>query len=109
MMQALRDADTFLTATPWTEPSSDPYIVEPVGEWANAKNGTDKDREDYIRNNMITVFHPIGTAKMGSGSPADPEGVTDARLRVRGVKGVRVVDASIFVSIIFLLDLLDLA
>jgi choline dehydrogenase-like flavoprotein len=40
-----------------------------------------------------TIFHPVGTAKMGLAS--DPMAVTDERLRVRGVAGLRVVDASI--------------
>ena len=39
-----------------------------------------------------TIFHPVGTAKMGL--PDDPMAVLDARLRVRGVAGLRVADAS---------------
>ncbi len=39
-----------------------------------------------------TIFHPVGTAKMGI--DADPMAVLDARLRVRGVAGLRVIDAS---------------
>lgn len=44
-----------------------------------------------------TIFHPVGTCKMGPGS--DPVAVVDARLRVHGVKGLRVVDASIMPTI----------
>lgn len=40
-----------------------------------------------------TIYHPVGTAKMGPST--DPEAVVDARLRVYGVKRLRVVDASI--------------
>ena len=44
-----------------------------------------------------TIFHPVGTAKMGTDS--DPYAVTDARLKVRGVAGLRVVDASVMPAI----------
>lgn len=44
-----------------------------------------------------TIFHPVGTAKMGTDS--DPMAVTDACLRVRGVERLRVVDASVMPTI----------
>jgi choline dehydrogenase-like flavoprotein len=44
-----------------------------------------------------TIFHPVGTAKMGLES--DPAAVVDERLRVFGVKGLRVVDASVMPTI----------
>ena len=44
-----------------------------------------------------TIFHPVGTAKMGPVS--DPDAVVDARLRVHGVQGLRVVDASVMPTI----------
>ncbi len=44
-----------------------------------------------------TIFHPVGTAKMGRAD--DPAAVVDARLKVRGVAGLRVVDASIMPTI----------
>lgn len=45
-----------------------------------------------------TIFHPVGTARMGP--DGDPGAVTDARLRVRGVTGLRVVDASVMPAIV---------
>jgi choline dehydrogenase len=45
----------------------------------------------YIRNNCSGAFHPVGTCKMG----VDAEAVVDATLRVRGLDGLRVVDASV--------------
>ncbi|KAK7438862.1 hypothetical protein VKT23_017788 [Stygiomarasmius scandens] len=92
MLQALRDVDTFLNATPWTSP--EPFILEPWGDWAELRS-TDEGREQYVRENTISVYHPVGSAKMGSTA----DSVVDARLRVRGVKGLRVVDASIFPTI----------
>ena len=45
----------------------------------------------YARTYATTVFHPCGTCKMGH----DPLAVVDDRLRVRGLAGLRVADASI--------------
>ena len=44
-----------------------------------------------------TIFHPVGTAKMGTDS--DPYAVVDAQLKVRGVEALRVVDASVMPAI----------
>ena len=44
-----------------------------------------------------TIFHPVGTAKMGNAS--DPLAVVDERLRLHGLKGLRVVDASVMPTI----------
>ncbi|WP_428421066.1 GMC family oxidoreductase [Methylibium sp.] len=44
-----------------------------------------------------TIFHPVGTCRMGRAD--DPDAVVDARLRVRGVAGLRVVDASVMPTI----------
>jgi choline dehydrogenase len=50
----------------------------------------------YIRDSASTVFHPVGTCKMG----IDPMAVVDPQLRVYGVEGLRVADASIMPTII---------
>ena len=47
--------------------------------------------EPYLRSTSGTVYHPVGTCRMGS----DADAVLDPQLRVRGVDGLRVVDASI--------------
>jgi choline dehydrogenase len=52
---------------------------------------TDEAIETYLRNSAATVYHPAGTCRMGS----DTEAVTDPRLRVNGVRNLRVADASI--------------
>ena len=54
---------------------------------------TDEELAKLAGDIANTIFHPVGTAKMGSDD--DPGAVVDTRLRVRGVKGLRVVDASI--------------
>ncbi|WP_350557637.1 GMC family oxidoreductase N-terminal domain-containing protein [Psychrobacter sp. CAL346-MNA-CIBAN-0220] len=50
----------------------------------------------YIRNKSDTIYHPIGTCRMG----ADSQSVVDIDLKVRGVKGLRVIDASIMPTLI---------
>ena len=52
---------------------------------------TDTQLAAYLRDNAQSMYHPVGTCRMGS----DTEAVVDARLRVRGIDGLRVVDASI--------------
>jgi choline dehydrogenase-like flavoprotein len=54
--------------------------------------------ECYTRHLTTTVYHPVGTCKMGPDS--DPEAVVDSRLRIKGVKGLRVIDASIMPDIV---------
>ena len=50
---------------------------------------------DYARRNGQTTYHVIGTCKMGS----DPMAVVDDRLRVHGIAGLRVIDASIMPTV----------
>ena len=58
---------------------------------------TDEDILKYLREAALTVFHPVGTCKMGS----DEMAVTDpASLKVRGIKRLRVADASIMPTLI---------
>ena len=52
---------------------------------------TDAGILDWVRQVAETTFHPVGTCKMGS----DPMAVVDARLRVHGIAGLRIADASI--------------
>jgi choline dehydrogenase-like flavoprotein len=59
-------------------------------------NMTDPDWEDHIRSRADTIYHPVGTCKMGN----DDMAVVDTELRVRGIKGLRVVDASIMPTLI---------
>jgi choline dehydrogenase len=58
---------------------------------------TDDELLHGAREIGTTIFHPVGTAKMGIES--DPMAVTDARLRVRGIEGLRVIDASVMPAI----------
>jgi choline dehydrogenase-like flavoprotein len=67
---------------------------------ANAK--TDAEIETVIRNYADTIYHPVGTCRMGplEGPQAHALNVVDSELRVHGMTGLRVVDASIMPRII---------
>ena len=51
---------------------------------------------DFVRTTVATVFHPVGTCKMGT----DPMAVVDPSLRVHGIESLRVIDASIMPEIV---------
>lgn len=61
-----------------------------------AKAQTDEEIEQVIRNLADTIYHPVGSCRMGSGEMD----VVDAELRVHGLQGLRVVDASIMPRIV---------
>lgn len=63
-----------------------------------AQHQSDAEIDAALRKIVNTAYHPTGTCKMGPDS--DPMAVVDNRLRVRGVSGLRVVDASVMPDII---------
>ena len=75
-----------------------PALAGYRGEELPASGGarTDADIEQFIRNHADTIYHPVGTCRMGPG----PMDVVDARLRVHGVEGLRVVDASVMPTVV---------
>jgi choline dehydrogenase len=58
-------------------------------------SGSEADMRAFIRRHAQTLYHPVGTCAMGAGDDA----VVDLELRVRGVEGVRVVDASVMPTV----------
>ncbi|WP_374565093.1 GMC family oxidoreductase [Ideonella sp.] len=63
---------------------------------ASADARSDSEIEAFIRSRADTIYHPVGTCRMGH----DAAAVVDSRLRVHGVPGLRVVDASIMPRIV---------
>jgi choline dehydrogenase-like flavoprotein len=63
---------------------------------ASANATSDLHIEQFIREHADTVYHPVGTCRMGKGTMD----VVDHELRVRGVQGLRVVDASIMPQVV---------
>ena len=70
-------------------PAMDPYRAYEMTPGVSVQ--TDEEWLQFARDNGQTVYHPIGTCKMGN----DPMSVVDDQLRVHGIAGLRVVDASI--------------
>ena len=66
-----------------------------LGHWLPTANLA--ELRAYIRSHLETLYHPTSTARM---APLSDCGVVDARLRVHGVQSLRVVDASVFPTII---------
>ena len=71
-----------------------PYIGAPMAPWPGKVD--DAKLATVIREYAGTAFHPVGTCRMGS----DDAAVVDSELRVRGLDGLRVVDASVMPRII---------
>ena len=69
-----------------------------LGEALDLPHGTVSDEEidTFIRAKAETVYHPVGTCRMGN----DADAVVDTALRVNGVEGLRVVDASVMPRIV---------
>ena len=57
---------------------------------------TDDDIDSFIRRMGETIYHPVGTVAMGTGDDSP----VDGQLRVRGVDGLRVVDASVMPTLV---------
>jgi len=65
-----------------------------AGYTAVQPGATDNDVRQHVRQTLATNFHPTGTARVGSAN--DASAVVDTTFKVRGIKNLRVVDASVF-------------
>jgi choline dehydrogenase-like flavoprotein len=93
MREAVKAARLFVTAPTWSD-----YVVAEVGEFSTAQ--TDAAIDEYVRNNSDTVDHVCGTVAMGNTTCTDRGcGALNPDLTVKGAIGLRVVDASAFVSV----------
>jgi len=75
------------------QPALAAYVAEELLPGAQVES--DAEFEAAIRKNGLSNLHPVGTCRMG----ADPEAVCDPRLKVNGITGLRVVDASIMPTV----------
>jgi choline dehydrogenase len=83
-VRAVRIAREIMTA-----PAMTPLQMSEIAPGADRT--TDDEILDWVRNAAETTYHPVGTCKMGS----DPLAVVDSQLRVHGIAGLRIADASI--------------
>ena len=83
-LEAMRITRRIMTA-----PTMQGIATDEIAPGVNIQS--DDELLDWIRKNAETTYHPVGTCKMGS----DPMAVVDDQLRVHGMQGLRVADASI--------------
>jgi 4-pyridoxate dehydrogenase len=79
-----------------SQSSLEDFVAAETGPGKDAR--TDAELDSYIRQNALTVHHPVGTCRMGTSG--DRETVVDSRLRVIGTKNLRVVDASVMPDLV---------
>ncbi|HEX3809100.1 MAG TPA: choline dehydrogenase [Rhizomicrobium sp.] len=91
--RALREG-VKLTRDVFAEPAFDPYRGPELMPGAHVRK--DDQIDAFIRKTAETIYHPVGSAKMGHGADA----VVDPELRVYGVEGLRVVDASVMPTLV---------
>lgn len=78
-----------ITRRVMTAPAMRDIATDEIAPGVNLQ--ADDELLDWVRHNAETTYHPVGTCKMGS----DPMAVVDDQLRVHGLQGLRVADASI--------------
>jgi choline dehydrogenase len=88
MIAGVRKAQEIFANKPMTAYTSAPIMPEQVLR-------SDREIEEYVRSMSDGWWHPVGTCRMGT----DPMAVVDPALRVYGVSGLRVVDASVMPTI----------
>ena len=90
LREGIKNVITFTQAPVWKD-----IITGPLDPLTN--DITDEELEEIIRNTAGSALHPVGTASM---SPRNASwGVVDPDLRVKQVSGLRIVDASVMVSV----------
>jgi choline dehydrogenase len=83
-----------LSRSIFSQEAFEPFIGDEI--FPGAKVQTDEGLIDFIRKKAETIYHPIGTCKMG----VDEMAVVDPQLNLRGMDGLSVVDASIMPTLV---------
>lgn len=110
MLAGLQDAQTLIQGQAWSDyvlQQVDPpaslsppltFVSDAKALQANCKSSSSNvnttELEEWVRGQVASMFHPVGTARMSN----DSDGVVGSNLLVKGAQGLRIVDASVFVS-----------
>ncbi len=89
IVEGVKIARKIMNSAAFDEYRGDEYLPGPAVQ-------SDEEIAEFARNYTQTIYHPVGTCKMGN----DPMAVVNDRLQVHGVKGLRVADASIMPTIV---------
>jgi len=89
MVECLKQSRTIFAQAAFQDLVSGPVLPEPGVS-------TDTELLEFVRRKAETIYHPVGTCRMGS----DADAVVDPQLRVKGVDGLRVVDASVMPALV---------
>ncbi len=99
--QFLSDEEDMEVLLKGTKMTREIMKTKPLADYAHRElfidgDPGDAELEDHIRSRSDTVYHPVGTCKMGT----DEMAVVDPQLRVHGIDGLRVVDASVMPNVV---------
>jgi len=94
-LSAPEDLSAHLAGMRWMQKLLQSDTLAPHILGAPAFSDDETARENYVRNHLTTMAHPVGTCRMGG----DDNAVVDAKLRVYGVENLRVIDGSVMPTI----------
>ena len=98
-LQSKHDLDMMLECARWSKEIFNQSAFDPYRDgfiFPEESVQTRDEQIDFVRRKAETIYHPIGTCKMGN----DPMAVVDTDLKVHGIENLRVVDASIMPTLI---------
>ena len=100
LVEGYRTAQELLAQPAFDVFRGDMVLGVPPATAGSLKGVSDSEIEAWVRRSSGTDYHPCGTCRMGSDDDADERIVVDGKLRVRDMRGLYVVDASVMPAIV---------